>query len=468
MKRALLAFSLVFGLWACSQQLGGEELDKVEHPTFTQHIAPIVINHCVRCHRVGGGAPFELTSFLKVKNKAKTIAKVTSMRIMPPWPADPNYSHFVDENFLSQAQINIIQRWVKDGCPEGASSAKSFENIPQYESNLGKPDMVLSLDTVLLKSGDLDRFFYAKVTCNQPHPKYIRAIEFVPGQPKLLHHFNGHLINYEGQSSKNMNINPFKVEITPRNSNINPRETKEVLAYQRSLLNEDGSIPERYHSVVNYLPGVKGVMYPDGIGTIPVSEKFTIVGNDVHYGPSSKTVVDASKINLFFTNTPPKRGTGELMLGTNGVSPIEPPLVIPANQKTKHMSKFTISEDISVLTVNPHLHLLGKSFLAFAVKPNGDTVKLISIPKWNFRWQFFYTFKKMMQIPRGSTIFAVAEFDNTIDNPNNPNRPPQQVAERLEFGGSSMRASDEMFQFIITYVGYQPGDENISLEHGNR
>ena len=468
MKRALLAFSLVIGLWACTQHLGEDELDQVEHPNFSQHIAPIVLNHCVRCHRSGGGAPFELTSFAKVKNKAKTIAKVTSLRIMPPWPADPNYSHFVDENFLSQSQINLIQRWVKDGCPEGASSEKLFENIPHYQSNLGKPDLVLSLDTVLLSAGDLDRFFYSKVTYNQPHPKYIRAIEFVPGQPKLLHHFNGHLINYEGQSPKNIQINPFKIEITPRNANVNPRETKAVLDYQRSLLNDDGSIPDRIHSVVNYLPGVKGIMYPDGIGTIPVTEKFTIVGNDVHYGPSSKTVIDASKINIFFTNTPPKRGTGELMLGTNGVSPIEPPLVIPPNKITKHVTKLTIGEDISVLTINPHLHLLGKSFLAYAVKPNGDTVKLISIPKWNFRWQFFYTFKKMVQIPRGSTIFAVAEFDNTEGNPNNPNRPPQQVAERLEFGGSSMRASDEMFQFIITYVGYQPGDENIVLDHGNR
>ncbi len=34
----------------------------------------------------------------------------------------------------------------------------------------------------------------------------------------------------------------------------------------------------------------------------------------------------------------------------------------------------------------------------------------------------------------------------------------------MEYGGSSMRATDEMFQFIITYLGYKPGDENISLE----
>ena len=468
MKRVFFTLILLVGFFACTQSNQVNELDSINEPNFAQHIAPIIVNHCVRCHRNGGGAPFELTSYEKVKQKAKTIAKVTSMRIMPPWPADPTYSHFIDENILTQSQINAISRWVKNNCPDGGSSDKLFANISSEKSNIGKPDMVLSLDTVLLNEGDIDRFFFSKVNCTVPHGKYIRAIEFIPGQPKLLHHFNGHLINYYGNSKPNLETNPSKIEISTKPGIDNPRETKLAIDFQKRLLNNDGGLPERWHSVVNYLPGVKGVMYPDGIGTYAVAEKFSIIGNDVHYGPSRKTLIDNSKINLFFTNTPPKRGTAEIMLGTNGVSRIVPPLVISANQKTKHVTQFTITEDISVLTINPHLHLLGKSFLAYAIKPNGDTIKLIHIPKWNFRWQYFYTFKKMVHVPRGSTIYAVAEFDNTLNNPNNPNNPPKQVAERHEYGGSSMRATDEMFQFIVTYVGYETGDENITLENGNR
>ena len=116
--------------------------------------------------------------------------------------------------------------------------------------------------------------------------------------------------------------------------------------------------------------------------------------------------------------------------------------------------------------MNPHLHLLGKSFKGYAVKPNGDTVRLVSIPRWDFRWQFFYTFRHPVRIPAGSWIVAEAEFDNTTGNPNNPNNPPKEVGERLEYGGASMRATDEMFQFIITWMPYQPGDEQISLEPG--
>jgi len=227
---------------------------------------------------------------------------------------------------------------------------------------------------------------------------------------------------------------------------------------------DDGSLPRRIHSAFNYLPGVQGIEYPNGIGAFEVTKDFAAVMNDVHYGPADKTVLDRSVLNVFFTDIAPSRILSELMLGTNGVSKIVPPLVVPANKVTKHTTRFTIAEDISVLTINPHLHMLGKSFLAFAVKPNGDTIPLIRILRWNFNWQYFYTYKTMLRIPAGSEIVAVAEFDNTSNNPWNPNRPPKQVSERWDSGGASMRASDEMFQFIITYTLYKKGDEFVSLE----
>ena len=109
------------------------------------------------------------------------------------------------------------------------------------------------------------------------------------------------------------------------------------------------------------------------------------------------------------------------------------------------------------------MHLIGKKIKAYAVKPNGDTVKLISIPKWQFRWQYFYTFKHPVRIPKGSTIVLEAQFDNTAANPDNPNIPPLPIGERLDRGGASMRTTDEMLQFIITYMPYQKGDETIDL-----
>ena len=166
--------------------------------------------------------------------------------------------------------------------------------------------------------------------------------------------------------------------------------------------------------------GYKMCGTPDGIGAFEVTKDFAAVMNDVHYGPSDRSVVDRSVLNVFFTDVAPSRVLSELMLGTNGVSKIVPPLRIPPNQVTKHTTRYRISDDISVLTVNPHLHMLGKSFLAFAVKPNGDTIPLIRILRWNFNWQYFYTYKKPVKISKGSTIIAEGVYDNTNQNLNNP------------------------------------------------
>ena len=106
------------------------------------------------------------------------------------------------------------------------------------------------------------------------------------------------------------------------------------------------------------------------------------------------------------------------------------------------------------------MHLLGKSFLAYAVKPDGDTVHLIRIKTWDFRWQYFYTFTKMVHLPAGTSVEVIATMDNTANNPNNPFHPPQTVEGR----NGSMRTTEEMLQLIISYLPYQKGDENISLD----
>jgi hypothetical protein len=126
----------------------------------------------------------------------------------------------------------------------------------------------------------------------------------------------------------------------------------------------------------------------------------------------------------------------------------------------KFVTRAVIHNDISLVTINPHMHLLGKSFLAYAVTSAGDTIPLVKIRKWDFRWQYFYTFKKMLRIPAGSTIVAEGWFDNTRNNPNNPFSPPREITGL----GGSMRTTDEMFQLILTFLPYEAGDENISLE----
>jgi len=135
-------------------------------------------------------------------------------------------------------------------------------------------------------------------------------------------------------------------------------------------------------------------------------------------------------------------------------------LVIEANEIKKCSTVFRLPIDISLLTINPHMHLLGKDFLAYAIKPNGDTMPLINIPKWDFHWQYYYTYKKMLKLPQGTMIYVYGTFDNTSANSDNPFDPPRKIIEPKGY----MKTTDEMFQFIMTYLPYQIGDEEISLE----
>ncbi len=426
--------------------------------TYSKNVAPIIYENCTPCHRSGGAAPFSLTNYQQVNRKKNTIIDVTQSGLMPPWPADREYSHFVGERFLTETQKQLLKDWVSQGAIEGDSA--DLPEFPVYSdvSSIGVPDTTVWFDSIYVDGISRDRFFIATLPIELSEKKYVRAMEFLPNENNLVHHMNGRLLNYEQGK---------KESITDGNRilNLEVDEAEYIRQFNElKLANDDGSRPEQIHSAVNYLPGVQAQLYPEGIGGFTMNKKSILIADDIHFGPIPVGKWDYSRVNIFFSDSPPERPINEVMLGTNGASKIIPPLVIPPNKITKHTSFLTIPEDISILTINPHMHLLGKSFKSYALTPEQDTIRLISIPRWDFRWQYFYTFPKMLKIPKGSTIYVEAEFDNTDQNPNNPYNPPQQISERYEFGGAGMRTTDEMLQFIITWLPYQEGDEEISLE----
>jgi len=420
---------------------------------FAQDIAPIIHTNCSPCHHDEGAGPFSLITFEDVSEKARTIVDVTKARYMPPWPADPNYSHFKEEKYLTDEQIETIAQWVEQGKTKGDLKNLKYPTFPYY-SSLGKPDLVLDLPRIPVSGNALDKFLTIKIPGMIQQDTYIKAIEFIPGQKQYVHHVNGYLLNYHSKPSHLMDkTNPINVE----------SKTYQAELERLYLTAANEPKPDRIYSAFNYLPGVFAAHYPEGIGGFKMHQYFTLVCDDMHFGPAEKDTFDQSKIAIYFSKSAPKRPTKELMMGTNGVAAIEPPLILQPNEKKICTSSLYIPESISILTINPHMHLIGTSFKAFVLTPEKDTIPLISIPEWDFRWQYFYTFKKMVKVPAGSTIKLVAHFDNTNANTNNPFNPPQLIKERLDLFGAGMKTTDEMLQFIITYLPYQLGDEDIEL-----
>jgi len=426
--------------------------------TFTEHVAPIIFKHCTPCHRPGSAGTFDLLTYEDVKRKASTIALVTQSRFMPPWPADNTYSHFVDEKVMTNEEVDIIKRWIEEDTPEG--DIKKLPSIPQFPGNslYGKPDMTLTMKEAFhIEGNNKDHFIMMKIPYELPQDTFIKTIEIIPGNKKLVHHINAHLIQYDDNAKK---------DFTKGESYINTEEMGKIEAYKKlDIPNDDGTYPTLTPSVTNYLPGVETSFYPEGIGGYKVKKKGILLLDNIHYGPSPVDTTDSTIFNVFFNSKLPERRVLEFIMGTLGISKIEPPLIIQPNTIQTFKTNLTVKESISILTINPHMHLLGKSFLAYAIKPDGDTIRLIRIPRWDFRWQYFYTFRNMVKIPVGTTIYVEGVYDNTTANPLNPFNPPQVVAERQ----GSMRTTDEMFQFIVSYVPYKDGDENISLDiHSNQ
>jgi hypothetical protein len=421
--------------------------------TYADDIAKIIYTHCTSCHRPGSAGTFNLLSYDDVKSKAKSIELVTRSRFMPPFPADPSYVHFRDEKVLSEEEINLIHEWVSNGAPMGKK-----ENIPPVpifpeESTFGKPDLVVHMKkSFFIEGNNKDHFMMMKLPVELPQDTFIRAIEIVPGNKKLVHHINAHWIQFEDGAKKNLDEgeNFINTEL------MDKREAYKKLGLQ----NDDGSYPLLTPSVTNYLPGVETSFYPVGIGGFRVKKKGILLLDNIHYGPSPVDTTDSTTFNIFFSALPPVRPVSEFILGTSGISKVEPPLVINPGKIETFKTRYNVPEDISILTINPHMHLLGKSFSAYAIKPNGDTIPLIRIPKWDFRWQYFYTFKNVLKLEGGTVINVEGEYDNTQNNPLNPFNPPQVVSERE----GSMRTTDEMFQFIVTYMPYRAGDEKINLD----
>jgi hypothetical protein len=236
-------------------------------PTFAKDIAPIVYENCTPCHRPGEAGPFTFITYADVKRKAGMIKEVTTSRFMPPWPADPSYSHFADERYLTSEQIKMIGRWVDNGCPMGDSTRLPASPHFPTGSMLGKPDLVIKMPNHFLIKGDnTDKFLVMKLPYQIPRDTFVKMIEFVPGNRKLLHHMNGHLIQYAFDKKSAQSTTDWAIDqAESEDSRVNHRRL--------GLLNDDGSYPLMRPSVVNYLPGVISSVFPNGIGGFAFTRK---------------------------------------------------------------------------------------------------------------------------------------------------------------------------------------------------
>ncbi|MEL7247511.1 MAG: T9SS type A sorting domain-containing protein [Bacteroidota bacterium] len=397
---------------------------------YATDIAPIILDNCTVCHRAGEIGPMPLTSYEEVRNWGFMIKYVTEIKYMPPWPPNQEYSHFLGERGLSDEEISLIAEWVDNDMPLG--NPDDAPDVPTFPdgSQVGDPDLVLSFAEAYTHVGDnTDQYQIFVLPTGLTEDKVIKSIEFRPGNSAIVHHALMAVDNSgEAQAMD---------------------EATEEYGYPSFGGGWGVEILDQYPG---YVPGARPNIYPAGIGqAMPAGSDLLV---QAHYAPISTDQMDSSTVNIFFAEEDEvvdRFVETHIMLPFFGTL-VNGPFVIPANETRNFHGVYEVPAKVSVMGLAPHMHLLGKNWLVYAEQPNGDIVNLIDVPEWDFNWQGTYFFDRFQILEQGAVIHAFAEYDNTTDNPLNPNNPPRLVT----WGEGT---EDEMYYLPFLYLPYREGDE---------
>jgi len=159
-------------LFACASPAAAQT------PTYSKDVAPLLVDRCGVCHHAGGSAPFSLLTYADAKQRATQVAAVTRSRLMPPWKADPSNGPFVDQHPLSDAEIAMLGRWVKQGSPEGDPRELPAPRTWTEGWQLGKPDLVITLpDAYTLPAEGTDVFRIFTLPIPTATARFVRGLQ---------------------------------------------------------------------------------------------------------------------------------------------------------------------------------------------------------------------------------------------------------------------------------------------------
>ncbi len=388
-------------------------------PTFAADVAPLLYANCVPCHHEGGAGPFPLVQYRDVKRRARQIVKVTGRRFMPPWPPVAGHGRFIGERHLTDSQIELLARWVRDGAPEGDAGATPPP--PQFSSGwqLGTPDLILTAPAgFTLPAEGGDQFHNFVLPNSLTKTRFVRAIEILPGKPKLVHHAN--------------------IMLDPTGS-----------ARARDAADAIVGFPGMDVEIVSarFEPDSHFLFWKPGSPPSPESDDMawrldpgTDLVLNMHLQPSGKPEEVRPMVGLYFTDRAPTRFPMLLQLEHDGALDIPP-----------GASSFTVTDelelpvDVTLLAVYPHAHYLGREVQGIARLPDGTTRWLVHITDWDLNWQAVYRLEQPMLLPKGTVVSMKWTYDNSAANVRNPHSPP----ERVQAGD---RASDEMAHLWLQVV----------------
>jgi peroxiredoxin len=346
--------------------------------TYTKHIAPILQDHCISCHRPGGLGPFALTSHAAASVWADTIGAVVSDGRMPPWHADPKYGKFANAWPLPERDKELILRWVADGAPEGAPADLPPRNGPaESRWRIRTPDLVIPMpETFAVPAAGTVPYQYYEIDPGFTVDTWIQEAEIRPGNRAVVHHCT--------------------VFMRPPGS--------DRLIIQGDL----GNI-----WLIDFSGITPPVVYPTGMAKkVPAGWRLVF---QMHYQTTGTPQTDRTELGLVLAD----RRTVQREVATNMA--LAPEMVLPPGAADRQVeASWHLPHAMLLLSMHPHMHLRGKSFRFEARYPDGTSKILLHVPKFNIHWETTYILAEPEPLPAGTTIHCTAHFDNSTANPANP------------------------------------------------
>lgn len=381
------------------------------NPTFTRDVAPILFENCASCHRPGGSGPFSVLSYESVHPHAEAIAEQTRSRRMPPWLPSGDRT-FEGERRLQESEIDLLQRWASAGAPEGARAHLPAPPAPTPAWPLGEPDLILEAPEYMVppEGRDLYRNLVLPVTLDSL--RFVRAVDLRPGARAAVHHARL-MVDTTGLSRK-----------------------KDAADAGPGFDGMEGGTHARNPPghFVGWTPGrVPHAGYPEMAWPLVPGSDLVL---QLHLRPDGRSPVVRSRVGLYLADAPPSRPSALVSLGTEIID-------IPPGESAHLVSDtFRLPVPVTVLSVYPHAHYLGKTMEGLAHLPGGDTETLIRIDDWDFDWQDEYRLARPLELPAGTLLEMRFTYDNSADNPQNPHHPPR----RVRYGSTS---TDEMADLLV-------------------
>jgi hypothetical protein len=398
----------------CVLERGREVVGDDAPPTYHRTISRLLQRNCVECHRNGGVAPFPLETCEEVTAKAGMVRRMVERDLMPPWfaaaPSAGAHSEWANDRSLSAREKRDLLAWLNAGRPVGDPADAPLPRQWPGEWQIGTPDAVLRLPQALeVKATGTMPYQYVSVETGFAEEKWVRGFEVQPSAREVVHH----VLVFIQQ----------KGETRPR------------------LSEADGFFAA-------YVPGNNAVIYPEGFAKpLPANSRLLF---QIHYTPNGTATHDQTRVGLLFAASAPQH-----VIHVAGIA--DHRLAIPPGADN-HLESATIPvpRPVKVLGYMPHMHVRGKAFRYEAILPSGDIRTLLEVPRYDFNWQLAYRYAEPLALPAGSRVRAIGWFDNSPNNPANPD--PSKL---VRWGPQT---SDEM---MLGYVEYYFDDASDRLNSTN-